>query len=172
MSQRRGAGAKETADAEELVPISESLDGPSALMTMDRNPEEDSSDAPSSATPSTTMDLESRYEVESKELMIKQWKEGHFAAEMTSQTWREDYRKWRHNFREECVKLDDVGGAAPCMCCSAVVCGALGAGRIGHFAILKQSTEWVEEEEEDENGEMVSRRFTRPKLEVVVGPVS
>jgi len=169
MSQRRGGGAKETAVAEEMVPFSESLDGPSARMTMDRDPEEDASNEPSAVPPPNTMDLESRYEAESKELRIKQWKEGHFAAEMTSQTWREEYQKWRHNFREEFISMDDTDGA-PCVCCSAVVCGALGAGRIGHFAILKQSTEWVEEEEEDENGEMVSRRFTRPKLEVVVGP--
>ena len=38
--------------------------------------------------------------------------------------------------------------------------------------VLKQSTEWVEEVEEDENGESKTTRFTRPRLDVMVGPVS
>ena len=40
------------------------------------------------------------------------------------------------------------------------------------MAVLKQSTEWVEEVEQDEEGEETVRRFTRPRLDIVVGPVS
>jgi hypothetical protein len=40
------------------------------------------------------------------------------------------------------------------------------------MAVLKQSTEWVEETVEDENGETKIKRFTRPRLDFVVGPVS
>jgi hypothetical protein len=40
------------------------------------------------------------------------------------------------------------------------------------MAILKQSTEWVEEVEKDENGDRQTRRFTRPRLDFVCGPVS
>lgn len=38
------------------------------------------------------------------------------------------------------------------------------------FEVLRQSTEWVEEEEEDENGETKTTRFTRPRLDCMVGP--
>ena len=102
---------------------------------------------------------------------MKQWKEGYFAAGMTAATWGEEYQKWRHNFRDQILMLDD-NEKSPCGCCSAVVCGLLGAGRVGNMAVLKQSTEWVEEEEEDENGELRTKRVTRPRLDVVVGPVS
>lgn len=41
-----------------------------------------------------------------------------------------------------------------------------------NIAVLKQSTEWVEEVEEGEDGQPRTRRFTRPKLDFVIGPVS
>ena len=171
MSQRRGASApKEAAVEEEMVPFAESLDKPS-VAHMERS----TGTAPPSVGSSVgqapgSLSLEERYESENQNLRVKQWKEGHFAASMTTPTWNEEYQKWKSNFREECAKFDDNGG--PCICCSAVVCGMLGAGRLGHMAVLKQSTEWVEEEEEDEDGEVVTRRYTRPRLDCIVGPVS
>lgn len=155
-----------------MIPFGETMDKPSGGH-MDRSVVQAPTSAPvSGSVPAApgSLSLDDRYEAENQSLRVKQWQEGHFAASMTPPTWTEDYHKWTTNTRDECMKMDD--GGAPCGCCSAIVCGALGASRIGNMAILKQSTEWVEEEEEDENGEPVTRRSTRPRLEFIVGPVS
>ena len=168
MSHRRGGIPKEPVIAveEELVPFSAVLNEP-VPASIDRTVEE----ALLPPVPAGSLSLDSRYEAENQSLKIKQWKEGYFAAGMTAATWGEEYQKWRYNFRDQCIKFDENENV-PCGCCSAVVCGVLGAGRVGNMAVLKQSTEWVEEEEEDENGEVRTRRVTRPRLDVVVGPVS
>ncbi len=167
MSHRRGGTQKEPVIAveEEMVPFSAVLSEPPG-MSIDRNVDE-------AILPmaSGSLSLDARYESENQSLKVKQWKEGYFAAGMSTATWGEEYQKWRQNFREQCIKFDENENV-PCGCCSAIVCGVLGAGRVGNMAVLKQSTEWVEEEEEDESGEVRTRRFTRPRLDVVVGPVS
>ena len=175
MSQRRGAPPKETANPE-MVPFSESLDGPSGGMKMDRAAMEPletpvPAKAPPKANAPAPVSLDARYESEAQANRVKQWKEGPFAVGLTEFTWDEEYGKYRNNLKDECLSMADNDGM-PCICCSAVVCSKIGASRVGNMAVLKQSTEWVEEEEEDENGETKTRRFTRPKLEVVVGPVS
>jgi hypothetical protein len=171
MSQRRGALPKETANPE-LVPFSEVLDKPAGGMQMDRDsmvPLETSKTpmAPKSAPP---VSLDARYEKETQSMKLKKWQEGPFAAGFTESTWDEEYAKYKNNPKDACFSMAEHDGM-PCICCSAVVCSALGATRVGNMAVLKQSTEWVEEQEEDENGEMKVRRFTRPRLDVVVGPV-
>jgi hypothetical protein len=167
MSHRRGGLQKETVIAveEETVPFSAVLGEPAGT-NMDR-----AVDDPLMPVASGSLSLDARYESENQSIKMKQWKEGYFAAGMTAATWGEEYQKWRHNFRDQILMLDD-NEKSPCGCCSAVVCGLLGAGRVGNMAVLKQSTEWVEEEEEDENGELRTKRVTRPRLDVVVGPVS
>lgn len=168
MSHRRGGLQKESVIAveEETVPFGAVMGEPTG-MNMDRAVVDD----PLMPVPSGSLSLDARYESENQSILTKQWKEGYFAAGMTAATWGDEYQKWRHNFRDQCLMLDD-SDKSPCGCCSAVCCGLLGAGRVGNMAILKQSTEWVEEEEEDENGEVRTKRFTRPRLHVVVGPVS
>ena len=171
MSQRRGGSHKEPVVAveEETIPFNESLDLPADGLSMERAIPEASAAPIDAPVASGSLSLDARYESETQTLKLKVWKEGHFAAGMTAASWGEEYHKWRHNFREQC--FEDDGN--PCGCCSSVVCGALGAGRIGNMAILRQSTEWVEEQEEDETtGEMKPKRFTRPRLDMVAGPVS
>jgi hypothetical protein len=170
MSQRwGGALPKETANPE-LAPFSEVLDKPGSLK-MDRDSMEplETSKTPTPPKSAPPVSLDSRYEKETQSMKLKQWQEGPFAAGFTESTWDEEYAKYRNNPKDACLLMghDDM----PCICCSAVVCSAVGATRVGNMAVLKQSTEWVEEEEEDENGEMKVRRFTRPKLDIVVGPV-
>jgi hypothetical protein len=170
MPQRRAAVAQKDSvrNADEMVPFGETLDKPTGGLTMDREP---MGGPPSAALKApASLSLDARYETESREMQLKRWKEGPFAAGMTAATWEDEYRKYKTNPKDECLNFDSEDGA-PCMCCSALVCGSIGAGRIGNMAILKQSTEWVEEVTEDENGETKTRRFTRPKLDFVVGPV-
>ena len=68
------------------------------------------------------------------------------------------------------MRMIENDNTTPCGCCSAMICSMLGAGRVGNMAVLRQSTEWVDEMVQDENGETTSKRFTRPRLDVVVGP--
>ena len=183
---------------EELVPFSKSLDEPGGglTMSMDRESMEPlqvdsavvtTSELASSSTTiasgnattlpttssSTSTSLDVRYNEESKQMKIKNWKDGPFATGYTPATWEEEYDNYRNNVRGECMKMvDNNENVVPCGCCSAFVCSKLGAGRVGNIAILKQSTEWVEEisEEVDDNGEPKMKRFTRPKFLFVAGP--
>lgn len=152
---------------EEQVPFSETLDKPSASMTMDRNVD----DIEEQKVPlaSGSLSLDARYEEESRDLRTKQWKEGYFAAGMTTPSWREEYQKWKNHPRQQCMNCDD-NDSAPCVCCSALVCGLLNTGRVGNMVVFRQSQVWVEDEAEDENGELKTRRYTRPQLDCVVGP--
>jgi hypothetical protein len=85
------------------------------------------------------------------------------------------------------VSTDSTG----CLCCSAIVCHALGAQRVGNMSVLYSTTEWVEEDvvvkttpstSSNSSGEgdddlpksppskRTRRRYARPKLHVVLGP--
>lgn len=165
---------------EEMVPFSEALEDHKAATAMDRESGEplvvssrSSSSAPNSANgaaglglPSGAVgvvdstSLNSRLDAESQyqQQRIKQWKEGPFATGFTEPTWEADYNKFRHNLGGECSKCMDNDDTMPCGCCSAVVCTALGAGRVGNMAVLKEG------EERGEDGE------SRRKLIIVAGP--
>ena len=170
MSHRRGGGPKEAVKKEEeMVPFNEALDQPKTPLTMDRAgeaPEENKA-----AQPVASLSLDERYETEANNLKQKLWKENPFAVGLCEPTWTEEYAKFKRNPHQQCVDTAE-GDGVPCICCSALVCSAIGAGRVGNMAVLKQSTEWVEEVEEDEDDVEKIRRFTRPKLDIVVGPVS
>eukprot|EP00980_Cylindrotheca_fusiformis_P023839 scaffold11043_cov122-Cylindrotheca_fusiformis.AAC.6 len=152
MSQRRGGAAKE-----EMMPFTETLVEDQPLTR----------DIESQGTIETSKtDSLSVEDVElSKQKRIQDWKDGPFAESMV-RTWEEERARYDGALFKELTGNE----ATPCICCSAFACSKVGAGRIGHMAILKQSTEWVEEVEEDENGEARTRRFTRPKLDMVMGP--
>jgi hypothetical protein len=175
MSHRRGGGPKEAPKSleKEMGPFTETLDNPSGGLKMNRDPSADRANTSTAApkAPAAPLSLDIRYEEEAKNLKIKQWREGHFATGVMEGTWDEAYAKYKRNPKDECLSCGDDDDGTPCNCCSAMVCSAIGAGRVGNMAILKQSTEWVEEVEVDENGESTARRFTRPKLDFVVGPV-
>ena len=114
---------------------------------------------------------------------FKIWKESPFAVGLTEPTWEAERlsmsgkRKDRDDedndnqpimYDEDYLQKDTTG----CLCCSAVVCSYLGAGRVGNMVVLNASTEWVEEVEQDEEtGEEKVTRYTRPKLNWVVGPL-
>jgi hypothetical protein len=171
MSHRRGGGGPKEAvkKEEEMVPFNESLDQPKIPLTMDRDgdvPEENKV-----AQPIASLSLDERYETEASNLKEKLWKENPFAVGLGEPTWEEEYANFKRNPKQQCMDTAEAEGV-PCICCSAMVCGAIGAGRVGNMAVLKQSTEWVEEVEQDENNVEKIRRFTRPKLDIVVGPVS
>lgn len=170
MSHRRGGGPKEAVNKEEeMIPFNEALDQPKTPLTMDRagdTPEENKV-----SQPVASLSLDERYETEANNLKLKHWQESPFAVGMCEPTWTEEYAKFKRNPKQQCMDTTD-GDGVPCICCSAMVCGAIGAGRVGNMAVLKQSTEWVEEVEENEDDVEKIRRFTRTKLDIVVGPVS
>ena len=151
-----------------MVPFSESLD-PKNAMDRDLSVGANSGSSKGSAP----LSLDDRYEAENISLKQKIWRENFYAVGFTEPTWVEEYEKYRKNMRKECCDAAGDSDGLPCICCSAAVCSLIGAGRVGNMAVLKQSTEWVEEEEDPGDGsEPVIRRFTRPRLDIVVGPVS
>jgi len=185
MSQRRGGNPKESVIAvkEEPIPFSECLDPQKEGMTMDRtvgvdvdleDPQMVDPDA-AAAVPlvSGSLSLDGREMRNNNNNDISttmDWKEGYFASGSTQcHSWKDELQKFRDQPRKQCMKFDDRD-SSPCLCCSAIVCGLLNMGRVGNIVVLKQSQEWVETEEVDENGNMKVHRSTRPRLDCVVGP--
>mmetsp|Transcript_8761 Transcript_8761/g.11631 ORF Transcript_8761/g.11631 Transcript_8761/m.11631 type:complete len:331 (-) Transcript_8761:234-1226(-) len=119
---------------------------------------------------------------------LKKWKESAFAVALTEPTWEAEAQKlsWtgersyhRLNGRtivptedeDDLTEMDLHPDTTGCLCCSALICPYLGAGRVGNMCILHSTTERIEEVDEDlETGEVKTRRFTRPKLLCVLGP--
>lgn len=115
--------------------------------------------------PLDTMDRDNHreYQKAKRQRRIKHWKESPFAVGLTEPTWIDERN------RDRCGDMmpDESG----CVCMSAHVCPLLGASRVGNMAVLKTTQEWVEEMEiDEETNEQVLRRYTRPRLDIVVGP--
>ncbi len=100
-----------------------------------------------------------------RELKIRHWEQSPFAVGCVNVTWQDD-RKW---FRPESSHYLEQN---PQICCSAYVCGCLGAGRVGNLAILAQTTEDYDHLEivNEETGEQRTTKRKRPKLLCVLGP--
>ena len=111
-----------------------------------------------------------RPKIERYNACVKKWKESPFACGLTEVTWRDEQTRHchhNHNNHNRTLPPDETG----CLSCSAYVCAWLGAGRVGNMAVLKQSLEWVDEVVVDEEtGQIDSRRYSRPRLDIVVGP--
>mmetsp|Transcript_22972 Transcript_22972/g.65093 ORF Transcript_22972/g.65093 Transcript_22972/m.65093 type:complete len:302 (-) Transcript_22972:1011-1916(-) len=161
MPQRRAVNSSPkdgVKTAEEMVPFSESLEAT----------------PPSSDTDGgvVAMSLDERYDAETLHAKQKSWIDGPFAAGDYESTWNAEYARFRSDPYRQCLQSTQTDGA-PCNCCSAFCCGMLGAGRVGHMAVLKQSVEVVEESVEEGDGddqEPTTRRYKRPKLDIVIGP--
>jgi hypothetical protein len=124
----------------------------------------DDHDDDSETVPLDSMDRDDRrdYQKAKRLRRIKLWKESPFAIGLTEPTWIDE-----RNSRSNDVMPDESG----CLCMSAHICPLLGASRVGNMAVLKTSQEWVEEMEiDEETNEQILRRYTRPRLDVVVGP--
>jgi hypothetical protein len=110
---------------------------------------------------------ETDYATSKRMRRLKLWKESPFAVGLTEPTWMEE--RYRDRYSSD-VPPDESG----CLCMSAYVCPLFGASRVGNMAVLKTSQEWVEEVENSEAAEPSSqpslRRFSRPRLDVVIGP--
>mmetsp|Transcript_11503 Transcript_11503/g.23735 ORF Transcript_11503/g.23735 Transcript_11503/m.23735 type:complete len:321 (-) Transcript_11503:182-1144(-) len=174
MSQRRGGSANKISgiENEEVLPFSRALDGPASGGIGGMNRESD--EAEEITTTTAPVSIDARYHAESQQIRKQQWEESYFARGCTNSTWEAEYGQLQENgWRGECSKMMDQKDAnpVPCGCCSAILCSALGAGRMGNMAVLKQSNEWVTEEVPDEeNGGTKTIRTTRPKLDFVAGP--
>ena len=100
---------------------------------------------------------------------LKHWKESPFAIGLTEPTWMEE----RYRDHDSSDLPPDESG---CLCMSAYVCPWFGASRVGNMAVLRSSQEWVEEVEltdaatESNPQQQNIRRYSRPRLDVVVGP--
>jgi len=127
--------------------------------------EPESSDAFEETVPLATSDPD-RQKIERHNHRVKVWKESPFACGLTEPTWTDEQTRPSPHTNKS-LPPDETG----CLCFSAYVCAWMGASRVGNMAVLKQSQEWVEEfVQDEETGETVTRRYSRPRLDVVVGP--
>jgi hypothetical protein len=109
---------------------------------------------------------------------IQYWKDSDFAVGCVNVTWKDDQPSWFRCSSSDGGYVGDNGyyynnrNANNQYAISAIVCGCLGAGRVGNMPILAQTTENYDEEVIDnETGQVVSvRNKTRPKLLWVMGP--
>mmetsp|Transcript_17323 Transcript_17323/g.47992 ORF Transcript_17323/g.47992 Transcript_17323/m.47992 type:complete len:269 (+) Transcript_17323:121-927(+) len=166
MPQRRAVAGSQK-DAEEMVPFSETLETGNA-------PGRPRPSAPPSASSaggaSTGVSLEERYNSETLNAKQQNWMDGPFASSMQDESWKSEYAKFRADPYRQCMDSTRTD-AGPCDCCSVVCCGIIGAERVGHMAVLKQSMEVVEEVVDNGDGSEPSvRRYKRPKLDIVIGP--
>ena len=170
MSQRRAANQKQPPVVAEATVVK----GPLSLETSNMSIAEEQ------VPLSTGSDLSSNNNGnnEFQSTRVKKWKESPFAVGLTEPTWEAERlgmsgRGGRKNddlpiLDDEYLPRDTTG----CLCCSAIVCSYLGAGRVGNMAVLSSTTEWVEfVEQDEETGEEKVTRYTRPKLNWVVGPL-
>mmetsp|Transcript_15306 Transcript_15306/g.31399 ORF Transcript_15306/g.31399 Transcript_15306/m.31399 type:complete len:317 (+) Transcript_15306:149-1099(+) len=107
---------------------------------------------------------------------VKHWKDSEFAVGCVNVTWEDDRPAWWFNSGSSSACGGDGGDNSTHIVdnhvlVSSIVCGCLGAGRVGNMAILAESTETVEEAIMDhESGQVTIRQKKRPKLLWVVGP--
>jgi hypothetical protein len=96
---------------------------------------------------------------------LKHWRESPFAVGIVNVTWKEDRPKWFGNTTVNAPDIDES------MTASSIVCGCLGADRVGNMAVLAQSTEQYQVESlDEESGEVVTQTKKRPRLLWVIGP--
>lgn len=110
------------------------------------------------------------YQKAKRQRRIKLWKESPFAIGLTEPTWIDERNKSVYSYSDS-RSNDMMPDESGCLCMSAQICPLLGASRVGNMAVLKTSQEWVEEMEiDEETNEQSLRRYTRPRLDIVVGP--
>lgn len=174
MSQRRAANSKQPPVVAEATVVKGplSLDKPS-IIAEEQVPLSTGSDLSGNSGKNNISNGDS------PSVRVKKWKESPFAVGLTEPTWEAERlgmstRGGRKNnddlpiLDDEYVPRDTTG----CLCCSAIVCSYLGAGRVGNMAVLSSTTEWVEfVEQDEETGEEKVTRYTRPRLNWVVGPL-
>jgi len=121
------------------------------------------------------LSIDDQFRQERHAAKIKHWKESPFAVGLTEISWGDDFNTTSSSrgpsiagMMQSDIDPDDAG----CMCCSSFCCGRLmGATRVGNMVVLSQTHEWVEEVEEDEEtGDQTTKRYTRPKLNWMMGP--
>ena len=109
-----------------------------------------------------------------EERKIKHWKDSEFAVGCVNVTWKDDHPSWWFGSGHNSDGNDDNDHSHVVnhqFAISSIVCGCLGAGRVGNMAVLAQSTENFEEEVVDpDTGEVTTIRKQRPKLLWVMGP--
>jgi hypothetical protein len=166
MSQRRGRNDQEDAP---LTKVLTPIEG--GELKLD---EGDDTDADADAADMTKegvmapLSIDEKYSREREAAKIKHWKDSPFAVGLVEVSWNDEFSRGSFSGMSQ---IDIDPDSAGCNCCSSFCCGRLGAVRVGNMAVLKQTQEWVEEVEEDEEtGEQKTRRFTRPKLQWMMGP--
>jgi len=109
---------------------------------------------------------------EARKRKILHWKKSPFAVGLVNVTWQDDRPSWvpcgsqQRSIPPPARDIDENFVA------SSIVCGCLGAKRVGNFSVLAQRIEDYDEPIQDPGtGEITGHRQTqRPKLLCVIGP--
>ena len=151
-----------------LVPSSSKIQpvGVSALQLEPEAPDENSDgDDDGDDEEDGDSSSDARFQRERHRRRVEHWKKSPFAVGLVPPTWHDEKWRTRNWYGDRDLQVDETG----CLCCTAHLCPK--AGRVGNMVVLKSSHEWVEEVEiDDETGHESIRRYTRPKLDCVVGP--
>lgn len=181
MPQRRAVATAKTASAvnvEEEVPLASASNGSSKQRSSPKGPATATTSTtsielletktPPTTTGSSNNDKESNKSPEKEHFdrKVQHWRESPFAVGLKNITWTDEA-----NSGNKCCGGDEHGDGADCLCFSAFCCPKFGAGRVGNMIVCKQTTEWVEEiQDDEETGEEIIVRVSRPKLQILMGP--
>lgn len=137
-----------------------------SLLKDEEDDEGDMEEKPSEMAP---LSLEDEFQREKHALRVKQWKESPFAVGLTDSNWMDERSRplKPNNYGDGDIEPDHSG----CLCCSAKVGPFLGAGRVGNMIVFRQTEHWIEEDYVDEEtGDLMKHKVSRPSLGVVFGP--
>lgn len=108
---------------------------------------------------------------EARRRKLQHWRDSPFAVGCVNVDWKDDRPSWwciaaRNNRSDQAAR--DIDHTFPV---TSVVCGLLGARRVGNFSVLAQTTVTYDESTEDpETDRIAVQQRKRPKLLCVVGP--
>lgn len=97
---------------------------------------------------------------------LDHWRRSAFAVGVVNPSWWDDRPAWCCSTKLDASRRD-IDESMPL---NAIVCGCIGAGRVGNLAVLAQTTETYKVERVDSDGRRTAEKRTRPRLLWVMGP--
>jgi len=137
-----------------------------------------------------SMSIEQVYLTSKQSTRLNHWRNNPYATGLVEPTWYDEVHRQQNDGGDDnneangpnrrcCADVGDpeMDPTCGCLVISGYVCGMFNAGRVGNMAILKESHVMVDEfahNDEDEEGEptgkLVTRKVSKRKIDLVVGP--
>jgi hypothetical protein len=97
---------------------------------------------------------------------LNHWRNSPFAVGVVNVNWWDDRPDWCCSTKVDASRTD-IDKSMPM---NAIVCGCVGAGRVGNLAVLAQTTESYKVERLGSDGRRITETRQRPRLLWVMGP--